>query len=345
LLREAPPNDFPLKKAWRAVIQAARQHKRETGERLDISSLSAVERALGTVPLEPEVAVRIKPLLRALQRGEAEPDAAARIDRALKEAMPQVHPGEVSVSITGWPVGFDLGLQARLLRRESPPPFVLSAGLAAAMHHEFDGMVIAGKMLRICPELPSGSVLPAVPRALRTKPLARGRRGPWLPYWDVEGRRYLTPQAVAIRTAGELRALGVTSVIDGCAGLGGNSICFVRAGISVIAVEADRDRLQLARRNAEAMSCDGLIDWRFGRIEELLPSLPAGALFLDPPWERAAAGLPDWLPFSQDRLTVLKAPPAFDPAELPGEGWRVQYEFGGMEDDTAVLKMLTIWGS
>ena len=155
----------------------------------------------------------------------------------------------------------------------------------------------------------------------------------------------MTPQAVAIRTAGQLRALGVTSVIDGCAGLGGNSICFVRAGISVIAVEADADRLQLARRNAEAMSCGGLIDWRFGRIEELLPSLPDGALFLDPPWERAAAGLPEWLPFSSDRLTVLKAPPAFDPEELPGEGWRVQYEFGGMEDDTAVLKMLTIWGS
>lgn len=327
------------------MIQAARQHKRETGEGLDISSLSSVERVLGTVPRDPEVAARIKPLLRALQRGDGGPGAAVRIDRELKEAMPQVHRGDVAVRVTGWPVGFDLALQARLLRRESPPPFVLSAGLAAAMHYEFDGMVVAGKTLRVCPELPAGSVLPAVPRALRTKPLARGRRGPWLPYWDVEGRRYLTPQAVAIRTAGQLRALGVTSVIDGCAGLGGNSICFVRAGISVVAVEADRDRLQLARRNAEALSCDGLIDWRVGRIEELLPSLPAGALFLDPPWERAAAGLPDWLPFSPDRLTVLKAPPAFDPELLKGEGWRVQYEFGGTEDDAAVLKMLTIWGS
>ena len=344
MLREVPPNDFPLKKAWRAVIQAARQHKRETGEGLGISSLSAVERALGTVPHDPGVAGRIKPMLRALQRGEADPDTAARIDRALKEAMPRVHRGDVSVSITGWPLGFDLAHQARLLRCESPPPFVLSAGLAAAMHHEFDGMVIAGETLRVCPELPDGWVLPAVPRALRTKPLARGRKGPWLPYWDVEGRRYLTPQAVAIRTAGQLRALGVTSVIDGCAGLGGNSICFVRAGISVIAVEADSERLHLARRNAEALSCGGLIDWRFGRIEELLPTLPAGALFLDPPWERAAAGLPDWLPFCPDRLTVLKAPSAFDPQLLPGEDWRVQYEFGGTDDDEAVLKMLTIWG-
>jgi hypothetical protein len=118
----------------------------------------------------------------------------------------------------------------------------------------------------------------------------------------------------------------------------------VRAGISVIAVEADSERLQLARRNAEALSCGGLIDWRLGRIEELLPTLPDAALFLDPPWERAAAGLPDWLPFSPNRLTVLKAPSAFNPGLLPGEDWRVQYEFGGGEDDETVLKMLTIWG-
>jgi len=273
-----------------------------------MSSLAAVERALGTVPCDPGVAVRIKPLLRALQRGEAGPEVAVQLDKALRDAMPLVHRGDVSVSITGWPVGFGAEHQARLLRRDSPPPFVLSAGAAAAIHHEFDGMVIAGKTLRVCPDLPVGSVLPAVPRALRSRPQPRGRRGPWLPYWDVEGRRYLTPQAVAIRTAGQLRSLGVTSVIDGCAGLGGNSICFVRAGISVIAIESDAERLELARRNAEALSCGGLIDWRLGRIEELLPSLPSAALFLDPPWERAAAGLPSWLPLRADRLTVLKAP-------------------------------------
>ena len=57
LLREAAPNDFPLKKAWRAVIQAARQHKRETGQSLAMSSLAAVERALGTVPCDPGLGV------------------------------------------------------------------------------------------------------------------------------------------------------------------------------------------------------------------------------------------------------------------------------------------------
>jgi hypothetical protein len=137
----------------------------------------------------------------------------------------------------------------------------------------------------------------------------------------------------------------VTSIIDGCAGLGGNSICFVRAGISVIAVEADPVRLRMAQRNAVALRCDGLIDWQLGRIEELLPDLPEAPLFLDPPWDRAAAALPAWLPLPPGRAMVLKTPAAFDPAVLPGAGWRVQYEFGGTSDDEAVLKMLTVWRS
>jgi hypothetical protein len=345
LLREASPSDFPVKKAWRALIQAARLHKRTTGETLGLSSLSAVERALSAVPLDPGVAERIKPLLRALLKGEAGPEIVRRIDSDLAEALSSVQQGDVCVEIDGWPEGFDGRLQARLLRRESSPPYLLSAVRAAAMHHEFDGVVIAGKRLSVRVELDSGSVLPAVPRALRTKPLARGRKGPWLPFWDQEGRRFLTPQALAIRTAAQLRDQGVTSIIDGCAGLGGNSICFVRAGISVIAIEADPVRLRIAQRNAAALRCDGLIDWQLGRIEELLPDLPEAPLFLDPPWDRAAAALPAWLPFPPGRAMVLKTPAAFDPAVLPGAGWRVQYEFGGTSDDEAVLKMLTLWRS
>jgi len=343
LLRDASPSDFPLKKAWRELIRAARVHKRATGEALGLCSLAAVERALGSVPTDPSVAERIKPLLRALQRGEGDAETASRIDQELRAALPQVQGGQVRVEIHGWPEGFDEPLQARLLRRETAPPFALSAERAAAIHHEFDGVVIAGSVLRVVVQLEAGAVLPAVPRSLRTKPLARGRKGPWLPYWDTEGRRYLTPQALAIRTAGQLRALGVTSIIDGCAGLGGNSICFVRAGIAVIAVESDPERLRLAKRNAAALRCADLIDWRCGRIEDLLPGLPGGPMFLDPPWERASAGLPSWLPLPDARPLLLKTPAAFDPGNLPGEDWRVQYEFGGSQDDGSILKMLTLW--
>jgi hypothetical protein len=343
LLRDAPPGDFPLKKAWRELIRAAREHKRATGQVLLISSLAGVERAQNSVPCDPGVAERIKPLLRALQRGEAGSETAAEIDAQLRAALPRVQESPVRIEIEDWPEGFDGSLRARLLRRDGPPPYVLPPGQAAAMHHEFAGMVIAGKALRLTAGLDEGRVLPPVPRSLRRRPQPRGRQGPWLPYWDTEGRRYLTPQALAIRTAAELRACGVTSLIDGCAGLGGNSICFVRAGISVIAVDADRDRLELAQRNASALNCGDLIDWRGGRIEDLLPSLPDLPIFLDPPWQRASASLPPWLPLSEGRPTVLKAPAAFDPASLPGTGWRVQYEFGEAADDDSVLKMLTIW--
>ena len=239
------------------MIQAARQHKRETGEGLGISSLSAVERALGTVPRDPGVAGRIKPLLRALQRGEVGTDAVVQLDRALAEAMPRVHRGDVVVSITGWPAGFDGDHQARLLRCDSPPPFVLSAGLAAAIHHEFDGLVIAGRdapsVLRAARRVGApGGVEGAANEATssRTKrPLVAllGRRRAPLPDPSGGGN---SDGRTAESSRGHLRDRWLR-------GTGWNSICFVRAGISVIAVEADSERLQLARRNAEALSCGG----------------------------------------------------------------------------------------
>jgi len=343
LLRESEPRDFPLKKAWRAMIRAARAHRREGGDRLEFSSLAQVERALGTVPSEPEVAARIKPLLRSLHRGEAGPEAAVEIDRQLRAALPSVYRGLVGVEVTGWPDGFDSVLRSRLLRREAPPPYMLPAEQAAAVQREFHGMVIAGAELSVALELPVGHVLPPVPRSLRARPQPRGRKGPWLPYWDEQGRRFLTPELLAMRTAAELRERGVERVIDGCAGLGGNSIAFVRAGLSVVAVEADPRRMEMAQRNAGALRCGQAIEWHCGRIEELLPGLSGDALFLDPPWQRAPAALPPWLPLPSHLRIVIKAPADFDPTGLPGDGWKLQFEFGEASDDESVLKMLTVW--
>jgi hypothetical protein len=117
----------------------------------------------------------------------------------------------------------------------------------------------------------------------------------------------------------------------------------VRAGLKVLAVDADPYRLELARRNAQALYCADRIEWHCGRIEELLKELPAIPLFLDPPWEREHSGLPGWLPLPLDRSVVIKAPAEFDPSTLSVDGWKTQFEFGEREDDRSVLKMLTLW--
>lgn len=342
LLRSAEPSDFPVKKAWREVIRALRSHKKRTGHLPALSSLAAVDRALGTVPLDPEVASRLKPLLRGVLREELGEPAALEIDRLVAEALPRIQEGLVGVDIVGWPEDLTREQQARLLRRDAAPPYELPAPEAAAVVREFEGFLIAGHSLHVVVELDADCRLPPVPRALRARPQPRGRSGPWLPYWDDEGRRFLTPEALATRLARRLSQAGVTELIDGCAGLGGNAIAFAREGIDVLAVEQDAARLGLARRNASALGVGDRISWSRGRIEEQLETLPIRALFLDPPWDRTGGVLPAWLPLPTDRLVVLKTPGSFDPQTLPRESWSVDYEFGEAEDDFWVLKMLTI---
>ena len=343
LLAAAPPPNVPLLKLWSPLIQALRAHKRSTGEVPGLASRRAVERALSQVPIDEGVAKRVKPLLRRFHR-EGHPVAiAVEIDAAICAALPLTVQGEVHVTVEGWPKDFGAELQARLLRRDSSPPYDMPAPEAAAMRREFDGVLLAGSELRVNVALPEGAVLPAVPRSLRARPMPRGRTGPWLPHWDDEGRRFITPEALADRLARQLVDRGVSRLVDGCAGLGGNSIAFARAGISVTAVEASPARLRLAQRNAEDLGCGGRIRWRLGRIEEVLPTLPEVLLFLDPPWDRENAGLPDWLPFPENRALVLKAPAAFDPRKLPARDWKTQFEFGERDDDRATVKMLTLW--
>ena len=313
------------------MIRAARKHKRESGEALEYSSLAQIERALGAIPVDSHLGAALKPLLKALHTGEGATETAVEVDRQLRAGLPQVLRGTVQVTVGGWPEEFGPRHQALFLRRPGPPPYSLPAEQVAALVREFQGRVIAGKELNVSYEVPPGSVLPTVPRNLRSRPQPRGRRGPWLPYWDDEGKRLLTPEVLAMRTAAEMRERGITSVIDGCAGLGGNSIAFVRAGLRVLAVDVDPHRLELARRNAQALHCADRIEWHCGRIEELLAELPEIPLFLDPPWERETSGLPGWLPLPLDRSVVIKAPAEFDPSSLPVDGWKTQFEFGELK--------------
>ncbi len=340
LLGEAAPLDLPLKRAWRAVIRVLRARKRSTGQGSEFLSWAAVQRALSLGPVDTPAVPQIKRLLCQVLDGHDE--AAFEIDRLLATVLPATASVPLQVDVGGWPEDFDDSLRARLLRREEAPPYLLAPAEAAALFREFDGQVLAGRSLRVMVDLLPGEVLPAVARSLRSRPMPRNRKGPWLPHWDEQGRRSLTSEVVARRQARRLAEQGVTEIIDGCAGLGGNSIAFAREGMRVLGVEKDPGRLALAQRNADKLLPQSGIEWRCGAIEALLPSLPAWHLFLDPPWAELDGDLPGWVPLPTDRPVTLKLPHSFDPSQLPSRSWSVHYEFGESTDDRSVLKMLTI---
>ncbi len=336
LLREAAPRDFPVKAAWQEVVRLLRSRKRRTGEAAGLSSWAAVQRALDTTPLQDSLG-ELKPLLRSVLREKGGEDAAARIDTLVSDLLPREASGRLRVAIEGWPPDFGSELRERLLRRRGSPPLSVSAPEAAALVREFDGMQIAGHTLRVRVELAAGEVLPSVPRSMRARPPRRGRKGPWLPFFDEVGRRSLTPRKLAERQA---RRLASSFVIDGYCGLGGNALALARAGARVIGVDCEASRLKLAARNAEALGLQDRIRWVHGDISTLLPKLPRDAdLLLDPPWDP----FPTLLPLELHRRILLKLPASYDVACLGLGDCRVFYEFGELGDDDAhVLRMLTV---
>ena len=341
LLREVPPSDFPLKKAWQRVVRSLRERRRRTGSESRLGSWADVERALGSVPLhdDPSRLTELKSALRtALRDPDDLGDAAADVDRLVSSLLPAVASGAVVVEVDGWPADFDAADRQRLLRTDEPPPLTLDAERAAALLREFDGFVLAGSRLRARARVKDGEVLPPVPRRLRAKPLRRDRDGPWLPYTDDVGKRSLTPRELAERQAARLS--GETSVVDGFCGVGGNSIALALAGFEVDAVEIDPARLALARANAAALGVTDRITFHLGDLLEVLPGLPLdSALFLDPPWSAIDVTR---LPLPRARTVMLKLPRDFDVALLPGAEWRTFYEFGAREDDRSVVRMLTV---
>jgi len=165
---------------------------------------------------------------------------------------------------------------------------------------------------------------------------------------DDEGRKSLTPEALAL-TLGE-RAQGLR-VIDACAGAGGNAIGFARAGCSVTAIEINRDRLAMARHNARLYGVENRIEFILGDARRILPQREADLLFIDPPWgerynkERVTL---DDLPPCRELLELaehlpdhwIKVPPSFDPATLPG--CQVEAFFGTAGGDQRRVKFLLL---
>lgn len=141
---------------------------------------------------------------------------------------------------------------------------------------------------------------------------------------DDEGRRSLTPEALAL-ALGE-RAGGRT-VLDLTCGAGGNAIGFARAGCSVVAVERDRARLDLARHNARVYAVSDRITFVHADALDAVRAHHAELTFVDPPWsgwDKRRTTVAD-LPLLGALLPHLarvpewwaKVPPSFDSQDLP----------------------------
>lgn len=131
---------------------------------------------------------------------------------------------------------------------------------------------------------------------------------------DEAGRRYLTPEALALEVADRVRSAGVSRVVDWGCGCGGNAIAFARRGLTVHAVEADPERAALARHNAAVYGVADRITVHALDAADALDHVPADpsdtAWFVDPPWgvERSKARTtPSDLPLLQHVLAA--APP------------------------------------
>ncbi|MEZ4318618.1 MAG: hypothetical protein R3F61_13980 [Myxococcota bacterium] len=160
---------------------------------------------------------------------------------------------------------------------------------------------------------------------------------------DDDGRRFLTPEKLALALGKRARA---DVVVDATCGCGGNAIGFARAGCAVLAVELDASRLGLARENARVYGVNDRITFLHGNALERLPTLSGDLLFLDPPWGEPDRIATHEVPLLRELLEAgrhferiwAKVPPSF--VGLPGfamEAW-----FGHAAGDRQRVKFVLL---
>ncbi|KAL1205058.1 hypothetical protein V5N11_016403 [Cardamine amara subsp. amara] len=98
---------------------------------------------------------------------------------------------------------------------------------------------------------------------------------------DEEGWYSVTPEEIAIKQAERCRG---KVVIDCFSGVGGNTIQFAKVCSSVVAIDIDPVKVELAMNNAKVYGVDNRVDFVIGDFIQLAPSLKGDVLFLSPPW-------------------------------------------------------------
>ncbi|XP_010460855.1 PREDICTED: trimethylguanosine synthase-like isoform X1 [Camelina sativa] len=98
---------------------------------------------------------------------------------------------------------------------------------------------------------------------------------------DEEGWYSVTPEEIAIRQAERCRG---QLVIDCFSGVGGNTIQFAKLCSSVVAIDIDPVKVELAMNNAMVYGVAIRVDFVVGDFVHLAPSLKGDVVFLSPPW-------------------------------------------------------------
>ncbi len=227
-----------------------------------------------------------------------------------------------------------------------------AADLAARLR----GVSIGGWSIavRVTPPLPRDAVRAArLDDARRRREGTPGflRRGTRL---DAEGRISLTPEPLADAFAVELLAAGARTVLDVCAGAGGDAIALARRGLRVTAVERDAARLALLAHNARVYGVAARLTLVHGDAVEAVRRYEADVVYVDPPWgvayDRHAVALADVPPLAgvwdalgdapgSPRL-VAKLPPSFDVRAFPGA--TATAVFGEAAGDWRRVKLLRV---
>ncbi|XP_023644949.1 trimethylguanosine synthase [Capsella rubella] len=98
---------------------------------------------------------------------------------------------------------------------------------------------------------------------------------------DEEGWYSVTPEEIAIKQADRCRG---KVVIDCFSGVGGNTIQFAQVCSSVVAIDIDPVKVELAMNNAMVYGVANRVDFVIGDFIHLAPSLKGDVVFLSPPW-------------------------------------------------------------
>jgi hypothetical protein len=108
---------------------------------------------------------------------------------------------------------------------------------------------------------------------------------------DDESWYSITPEFIAKHIASRCLNANCQYVLDACSGCGGNAIQFALAGMKVIAIEIDSNRLQAAKKNAEIYGVQDKITFILGDAIQVMEqqisssnTTPIDVIFLSPPW-------------------------------------------------------------
>lgn len=170
-------------------------------------------------------------------------------------------------------------------------------------------------------------------------------------FFTAAGLEQATRRVVADRRAHRLASSGVRRIADLGCGIGADMIALARAGLQVLAVDADPVTAEIAAANARSLGLADRIEVRCADATTVDLS-GVDAVFCDParratgatrerrifdpaayspPWA-FVRGLPDRIP-----ATVIKAAPGFDHASLP-EGAEAEWVSVGGD-----LVEMTLW--